>query len=163
MTGSSRRGLLVCLICVFSAILLVLLGLAFYLTLQERQILPTTAPTKPDVPSTAAPQQTTAASTEPTETTAPAETTEATTAPTEPQTQYYTLSFAGDCTLGNRKGKVGASTFLGTVGDNYAHPFADVQDYFANDDCTFVNLESPLTDGGTPDAKKEFVFKGPTD
>ena len=62
----------------------------------------------------------------------------------------------------NRKGKDGAATFIGTVGENYAYPFADVQQYFATDDCTFINLESPLTDGGTPDTKKEFVFKGPT-
>ena len=88
--------------------------------------------------------------------------------PTDPPTEplpdpvYYTLTFAGDCTLGNQKGRVGPETFFGTVGKNYAHPFADVQDYFATDDCTFINLEVPLTDGGTPQ-NKQFVFRGPSD
>ena len=152
MSRSARRSTLIFSIYVLSAILLLLLGLTVYLTIQRNQIPPATVPVQSDVPATAAPQQTTS----------PTEVTEATTVPTEPKPRHYTLSFAGDCTLGNRKGKAGQSTFIGTVGENYAHPFADVQEYFANDDCTFVNLENPLTDGGTPDAKKEFVFKGPT-
>lgn len=155
MTRAPHRGLLIVLICICSVILLLLAGLTVYLTVRENQALSTTAPTEP--PITTAPVQTTVPTT-----TAPEVTTEPTTVPTEPQTQYYTLSFAGDCTLGNRKGKTGQSTFMGTVGENYAHPFADVQEYFATDDCTFINLESPLTDSNTPDGKKEFVFKGPT-
>jgi len=113
-----------------------------------------------------APTQTTAAPT-PAETTVPtqaptqAPTTEATTVPTEPEPVYYTLTFAGDCTLGNQKGRTGSDTFIGKVKDDFAHPFLDVQEYFANDDCTFINLEGPLTDGGTP-KNKLFVFRGPS-
>ena len=159
MNRSAGRGILIFFICILSVFLLLLIGLTFYLTIQKNQSLTATVPSAPEVPSTTAPQQTTA----PAETTAPEVTTEPTTVPTtEPQPQHFTLTFAGDCTLGNRKGKTGKSTFIGTVGENYAHPFADVQEFFANDDCTFVNLENPLTDGGTPDANKEFVFKGPT-
>lgn len=158
MTRSAGRGILIFFICVLSIILLFLIGLTFYLTIQRNASLQAPETTVPPAPATtAAPEATTTP-----ETTVPEVTTEPTTVPTEPPTRYYTLTFAGDCTLGNRKGKTGKSTFIGTVGENYAHPFADVQEFFANDDCTFVNLENPLTDGGTPDANKEFVFKGPT-
>lgn len=78
----------------------------------------------------------------------------------DPEPEVFTLTFAGDCTLGNRKGRTGQHTFIGTVGDNYAYPFADVQQYFATDDCTFINLEGPLTDSEAS-LEKTFVFKGP--
>ena len=80
---------------------------------------------------------------------------------TQPQPEEFLLSFVGDCCLANQKGWSPKEFFIGTVGDNYAYPFASVLTYFAQDDCTFVNLESPLTDGGTPSGK-QFVFKGPT-
>ncbi len=112
----------------------------------------------PAATQTTAPTQ---ATTVPTTEAATVPTTEAATVPTEPEPVYYTLTFAGDCTLGNLKGKTGSNTFIGTVEDNYAHPFLDVQEYFANDDCTFINLEGPLTDGGSARSKR-FVFRGPS-
>ena len=155
MNRAPRRSGLTIAICALALVFVFLLGLTIFLTTREQPSLLPTEPSESMAESTA----TTPPTTEATEST-----TVATTVPaeTEPQIQYYTLSFAGDCALADRKGKTSSTTFINVVGDNYAYPFADVQDYFATDDCTFINLEAPLTDGGTPDAKKEFVFKGPT-
>lgn len=84
----------------------------------------------------------------------------ATEAPTEAPDEEFLLSFAGDCCLANLKTWSKDRYFIGTVGDNYAYPFASVQDYFAADDCTFVNLECVFTES-TNSANKQFVFKGP--
>ena len=73
----------------------------------------------------------------------------------------YVLSFAGDCTLGTEHGRWGGGgTFPDVVGDDYAYPFSGVQELFAGDDFTFVNLECALTDRTTP-VEKEFRFRGP--
>lgn len=107
-------------------------------------------------------EATTAPTTQPTTEPATEPATEPTTQPTEPpEPEDFVLSFAGDCTLGNQYGRTGAHTFIGTVGDNYAYPFSDVQLWFANDDCTFINLEGPLTDGGKAYTAKQFTFRGP--
>ena len=79
----------------------------------------------------------------------------------EPEPVEYVLSFVGDCCLANLKGWSKEAYFMGTVGENYSYPFSGVQAYFAQDECTFVNLENPLTEGGTP-AYNAFVFRGPT-
>lgn len=80
--------------------------------------------------------------------------------PTEPAPEEFLLSFAGDCCLANLKGWSENQHFIGTVGDDYSYPFAAVQEYFANDDCTFINLECVFTDSNRA-AVKKFVFKGP--
>lgn len=99
-------------------------------------------------------------STEPAETTPPTEAPEETTQPA-PEPVEYVLSFVGDCCLANLKSWPETTYFMGTVGDDYSYPFANVLEYFENDDCTFINLENPLTDGGYP-ANKSFVFRGLT-
>lgn len=81
-------------------------------------------------------------------------------APTEPPDEAFILSFAGDCCLANLKTWSKDRYFMGTVGTNYEYPFAAVQDYFAADDCTFVNLECVFTES-TSSYNKQFVFKGP--
>ena len=82
--------------------------------------------------------------------------------PTEPQDEIFTLTFAGDCTLGSMPAWMGyPSSYVGTVGTNYDLPFQYVAEYFRNDDYTFVNLESVLADSGVP-ADKPYVFRGPT-
>lgn len=81
--------------------------------------------------------------------------------PTQPPAEEFVLSFAGDCCLANLKGWSEDRYFIGTIGDNYAYPFASVQEYFAADDCTFINLECVFTDS-TRAVNKDFVFKGPT-
>lgn len=116
------------------------------------------------------PAETVAGETEPTalptETAVPTEPpTEAPTEPpvTEPPVQRYTLSFAGDCTLGStRKNWTHPSHFIQKIGDNYDYPFDKVRKYFENDDFTIINLEGPLTDDSSGGTVKEFVFRGPT-
>lgn len=166
MKHNATRILLTVLTVILAVVLIGLLGLAGVLILKDAEPAHS-VPTVPPQPSqTTAPttQPTTAPTTSPTTvpTTVPEETTEPTTVPTEPpEPEYFTLSFAGDCTLGNHVDKTGPYSFIGTVGDNYAYPFADVQEWFATDDCTFINLECALTDGGTPNLNKKFTFKGP--
>ena len=81
---------------------------------------------------------------------------------TEPAEQRYVLTFAGDCTLGSTAAKAKSSgSFIQTIGENYEFPFANVVNYFKEDDFTIVNLEGPLTETGTA-AQKTFAFKGPT-
>lgn len=88
--------------------------------------------------------------------------TEGSAAPTEPGPEVFTLSFAGDCTLGCTDADRGAeSSFISVVGDNYDYPLANVRHIFEADDFTLVNLEGPLTENGTP-MDKQFVFRGPT-
>lgn len=83
-------------------------------------------------------------------------------ASTEPQPELFSLTFVGDCTLGTvAAGWNNPVSFVQTVGDNYDYPLANVKYYFENDDFTLINLEGPLTEGGTP-AQKEFAFRGPT-
>jgi len=146
---NKSRVILTVLVCVLAIALVALCCLAVYLSRQETDSPATTQTTQ--APTTE--QPTVPTTTEPT--------TIATTVETDPQPVVYTLSFAGDCTFGNRKERYDADTFISIVGEDYAYPFADVAAYFHNDDCTFINLEGPLTDGGSP-ADKKFVFKGPT-
>ena len=102
----------------------------------------------------------------PTETLAPTlAPTEAPTEPpaTEPKEKHYTLSFAGDCTLGSTKGNwSNPNHFIATIGENYDYPFANVRKYFENDDFTIINLEGPLTDSSSGAQSKTFAFRGPT-
>ena len=104
--------------------------------------------------------------TEPTETLAPTQApTEAPTEPpeTEPKEIHYTLSFAGDCTLGSTKANwSNPNHFVTTIGENYDYPFANVRKYFENDDFTIINLEGPLTDSSSGAQSKTFAFRGPT-
>src|SRR5271169_625273 len=47
------------------------------------------------------------------------------------------------------------------TGLGYDYPFAQVRQYFSGSQIVFGNLEGPLTDRGTPDADKKFVFHSP--
>ena len=86
------------------------------------------------------------------------ETTEA----TEPEPEYFTLTFVGDCTLGCPWDHISYGVaFVQTIGEDYGYPFRNVIDYFENDDFTMLNLEGPLCDSGTP-ANKKHAFRGPT-
>ena len=107
----------------------------------------------------------------PTETTVPTEApTEAPTEPpvteppvTEPKEKRYTLSFAGDCTMGSTKSNWNNPVhYIQTIGENYDYPFANVRQYFENDDFTIINLEGPLYDETSGAASKKFAFRGPT-
>ena len=104
--------------------------------------------TEPTAPPTEAPTE------EPTE--PPTE------APTEPPRTSYTFTFTGDCTLGSNRDKWNAGySFIQTIGEDYDYPFANVREYFENDDFTLVNLEVVLADEGNSTGKL-FTFRGPT-
>ena len=99
-------------------------------------------------------EATTEATTEPT--------TEPTTVPTEPEPEIFTLTFVGDCTLGNSPAhEYTSGGFNNVVQENYDYPFANVRQYFENDDFTMVNLEGVLGEEGWP-AGKSFEFRGPS-
>lgn len=151
MSNKTLRVVLICVICVLITLLLALVALILFRDQPQNQ--PATVPTTTATPITQATDPTTQTT---------AATTEATTVPTEPQPVRYVLTFAGDCTMGNQKGASLTSGFIGTVGQNYDYPFADVIDYFKNDTATFINLEGPLTDSNYAEDKM-FVFKGPKD
>ena len=79
----------------------------------------------------------------------------------QPEEQRFVLTFVGDCTLGATPDLFSAKLGLvEIVGEDYGYPFRNVQQYFSEDDATFINLEGPLTDQGFP-AKKRFAFRGP--
>lgn len=74
--------------------------------------------------------------------------------------QWYTLSFAGDCTMGSTADTfLYESSYIQTVGDDYGYPFRNVYDIFSEDDFTIINLEGPLTNDGAA-ASKRFAFRG---
>lgn len=148
MSNKTLRTVLICVVCVLGTVLLALTGLILYRGL----------PQVPEftVPTTVATQPTTQATTETTVQT----TVETTTETTEPQPVRYVLTFAGDCTMGNQKGASLTSGFVGTIGQDYDYPFADVIDIFKNDTATFINLEGTFTDYPYADDKM-FAFKGP--
>lgn len=150
ITMRKKLIILITLCILLSAMLL----FAFRLDAEQPEPSGTTAATYPTQPAVSTDVSTQAPTEPPTE--FPTE------PPTEPQPTEYMLSFAGDCCLANLKGWSESGYFIGTVGDDYAYPFANVQEYFASDDCTFINLECALTNS-TASASKQFVFKGPTE
>ena len=151
MSNKTLRTVLICVICVLGTVLLALACLVMVRGLPQ-----TPSSTDPSAATStqATTQETTAATTETTEVT------EATTVSTEPQPVRYVLTFAGDCTMGNQKGASLTGGFVGTVGQDYDYPFADVIDIFKNDTATFINLEGTFTDSSYSEDKM-FVFKGP--
>ena len=121
-------------------------------TVQTESVPETTVP--PTTETTVPP--TTEEVTEP-ETTVP-ETTEA----TEPVPEVFTLTFVGDCTLGTSLKHFNYKQgFIQTIGEDYRYNFANVIDYFENDDFTMLNLEGVLADDGKA-ANKQYTFRGPT-
>lgn len=157
MKQISSRTLLITAICALSVVLVGLCVLAIHLHSRETDPTLSSTPTV-STPTTAPATQPPTVTTAPVVTAAPTQTT----VPTEPPQTEFVLSFVGDCTFANREGRTESETFLMTVGDNYAYPFADVYDIFSTDDCTFINLECVLSDDAKAPADKTFVFKGPT-
>lgn len=149
----SRRTIII-LIIILEAVLLAA-AISLLGVLHWREANTPTTQTTTAAPTTTVPPTTAEAATVP-ETTVPPTTTEP-----EPEPTVYTLSFAGDCTLGNFKGDYGsAGSFINIVGDDYDYPFANVLPYFENDDFTMVNFEGTLTDS-TEAVDKTFNFHGP--
>lgn len=150
-----KRALLIILVIFLTAALIAVSGLVVFTLITNGEsaetmqvaTMPTVAPTEATTPPT-----------EPT--TAP---TEATTVPTEPQPEVFTLTFVGDCTLGaDPTSLYSPNGFIKVIGENYDYPFANVIDYFKNDDFTMINLEGVLGNRGAP-ANKTFTFRGPAE
>lgn len=83
--------------------------------------------------------------------------------PEAEEQKTFLISMIGDCTLGTVPGYEGSQYAYETiVGVDYAYPFAKTKQYFENDDLTFANFESCLTN--SEDAvSKTFVFKADPD
>ena len=82
----------------------------------------------------------------------------------EAEETTFTVSVAGDCTLGTDEYFSASTNFTAKydeVGDA-SYFFANVYDLFSADDLTIVNLEGTLTDSTTR-ADKTFAFKGPAE
>ncbi|HBB60560.1 MAG TPA: hypothetical protein DCZ61_02055 [Lachnospiraceae bacterium] len=67
--------------------------------------------------------------------------------PTPDPVRTYTLSFAGDCTIGSLIEWQGTQPgdFQSVVGTDYSYPLSGVKSIFAADDLTVVNLEGTFT------------------
>jgi len=154
------------LLIVLSVLLMAEASLVFVLNRGGDALEETATPTLSPV--TEAATEATAAPTEeetvaPTETFAPTEPPVTEPPETEPKEKHYTLSFAGDCTLGSlNKNWNNPVHFVQTIGENYDYPFDKVRTYFEEDDFTIINLEGPLTDSTTGAQSKTFAFRGPT-
>ncbi len=100
----------------------------------------------------------------PAPTATPAPTSTPTPTPTPvPTEKTVTVSFTGDCTLGQDTGLEGNSnSFAQVVGTDYKYPFKNALDILGQDDMTLVNFEGTLTDSNSP-REKEFTFKGPAE
>ena len=106
------------------------------------------------------PETTAATETTVPETTVPETTVPPTTAAPEPES--FTLTFTGDFTPGCMPGQFdNPKAYVGTVGEDYAFPFAHLRSIFEADDLTLVNLEVVLGLNVGKQANKTFVFSGP--
>lgn len=71
------------------------------------------------------------------------------------------ITAAGDCSLGNYEGQDYSYSFNQTFDKNGAAYFLEnVQEYFANDDYTVVNLEGTLTTALEPAPERTYNIKG---
>ena len=73
----------------------------------------------------------------------------------------WTLSFAGDCTIGTLhewQNIAVPNNMLYAIGDDYALPFSNVRSIFENDDLTLVNFEGTLTERTQP-VGKDYRFR----
>lgn len=88
------------------------------------------------------------------------ETPEPTPTPTPTETTW-TLSFAGDCTIGTVhewQNYQNSANMLYVMGEDYAYPLSNVAELFSADDFTLVNLEGTFTDV-TRAKSKEYRFR----
>lgn len=77
-----------------------------------------------------------------------------------------TITFTGDVTLGSEeKKRENAASFDSFAAERgYDYFFANMKDFFAEDDLTVVNLEGVLSDSKAGEKKdKTYRFRGPTD
>ncbi|GAA4700500.1 CapA family protein [Brevibacillus fulvus] len=72
--------------------------------------------------------------------------------PSKQETKEVTLHFVGDVMLSDK-----VEDLLEQKG--YDYPYLYVKTLFQQDDLTIANLETPVTERGTPAANKQFVYK----
>ena len=132
--------------------LLTILLVVFWFTLLARVSQPEYNPTV-NVPDDVTPPVEQSAEPEATPTPTPTPT-------PEPTPEYFTLSFIGDCTLAPHQN---TQDYFNKVGDDYAYPFANTVQYFADDEYTFANLECTFSDRSlSPVGYPTFYFRAPT-
>ena len=76
------------------------------------------------------------------------------------------LTFTGDCTIGCTELTRGLPDSFDSIIDRegYEYPFLNYRDFFAEDDCTVINMEGVLSDSHADEQKgKTFRFRGKTD
>lgn len=73
------------------------------------------------------------------------------------------LTFTGDCTLGGQEWLRNRDfSFVSHIKRHgYAYPFAQVREFFQEDDLTVINLENVFYDKTTTPAKKNYLFRAP--
>lgn len=74
----------------------------------------------------------------------------------------FTVSAAGDCTLGSDAGAMGSGSFVAEVtaqGNDYTYFLELAEPYFRDDDLTIVNLEGTLSQNGARQSK-QYAFRG---
>ena len=82
------------------------------------------------------------------------------TAEPEPEPEYFTLSFVGDCTLTSFNG---GTDYRNKMGEDYSYPFRNTVQYFRDDDFTLANLECTFSDRALyPGGDRTFTFRCPT-
>ncbi|RNB79276.1 CapA family protein [Brevibacillus panacihumi] len=64
------------------------------------------------------------------------------------------LSFVGDVMMAGNVEKM-------LIEKGYDYPYTEVATWFAQDDITIANLETPVTTRGTPPENKAFIYKSP--
>lgn len=77
-----------------------------------------------------------------------------------------TITFTGDVTLGSEeKKRANAASFDSVAAEKgYDYFFANMKDFFAEDDLTVINFEGVLSDSSAGEKKdKTYRFRGPTD
>lgn len=77
----------------------------------------------------------------------------------------FTVSAAGDCTLGSDASAMGSGSFIAEVatqGNDYTYFLKLAQPYFKNDDLTIVNFEGTLSQNGARQSK-QYAFRGAPD
>ncbi len=83
--------------------------------------------------------------------------------PTPPPRERWTISFAGDCTIGTLHAWQNIATpinMLHVMNGDWSYPFSNVSELFFNDDLTVVNLEGAFTEANIP-RSKAYCFKAP--
>ena len=73
----------------------------------------------------------------------------------------FTISVIGDNTLASHQFAGATVSYAGRMGDDYAYPYSNTVQYFANDDFTITNLECTLSDRKLRSAE-QWYFLAPT-